>query len=113
MACRSTASPKYASSTRTSIGEGGPTMMRRFLAVAAAVAVLGLSACSDKSQTAAPAQATKGPTPSAGPTTSAEPSVSPELAAKLADARAATAKYVNDLAQAQTDGYQIITRMLP
>jgi hypothetical protein len=35
------------------------------------------------------------------------------IATQLAEARAATAKYVNDLARAKADGYQIITRMIP
>ena len=35
------------------------------------------------------------------------------LVAKLALARLATAKYVNDLGRAKADGYSIITRMIP
>jgi hypothetical protein len=37
----------------------------------------------------------------------------PELAGKFADARAATAKYVDDLDAAKADGYMIITQMMP
>jgi hypothetical protein len=36
-----------------------------------------------------------------------------KLAATLADARVATAKYVTSLPAAQADGYQIITKMIP
>ncbi len=39
--------------------------------------------------------------------------VSQPLAATLAQARLATAKYVTSLAAAKADGYQIITRMIP
>jgi hypothetical protein len=38
---------------------------------------------------------------------------SSKLAATLADARLATAKYVTSLSAAQADGYQIITKMIP
>jgi hypothetical protein len=39
--------------------------------------------------------------------------VSPVLVRQLASSRAATAKYVNDLALAKRDGYSIITKMIP
>jgi len=41
------------------------------------------------------------------------PEHSPALADQLASARLATAKYATNLGQAKTDGYQIITRMIP
>jgi hypothetical protein len=44
---------------------------------------------------------------------SSSPATSPNLAAKLALARLATAKYVTNLDQAKADGYQIITQMIP
>jgi hypothetical protein len=54
------------------------------------------------------------PEPSAEPEHGTSPvAVSPELAAKLALARAATARYVNDLGAAQAAGYRIITKMMP
>jgi hypothetical protein len=39
--------------------------------------------------------------------------VAPEVLAKVADARLATAKYAMDLERAKTDGYMIITQMIP
>jgi len=39
--------------------------------------------------------------------------ISPDVAAKLAQARLATAKYATDLARAKADGYTIITPMIP
>ena len=41
------------------------------------------------------------------------PPISPDVAAKLAQARLATAKYATDLARAKADGYTIITPMIP
>jgi hypothetical protein len=76
------------------------------IAIAALVA-LSLSACADEEP--APAATTGHSMP---PATSAAP-VTPELARQLADARTATAKYVTDLAAAEKDGYQIITKMMP
>jgi hypothetical protein len=78
-------------------------MMRRW--AAAAAVTLTLAACAD-----------------ADPKGSVEPQhgtnldtveVSPQLAAKLAQARAATAKYVDDLGAAEAAGYRIITKMMP
>jgi hypothetical protein len=45
--------------------------------------------------------------------TAASSSTPSTLVAQLADARLATAKYVNNLQLAKADGYQIITRMIP
>lgn len=44
---------------------------------------------------------------------SSAPGASSALASKLALARLATAKYATNLDRAKTDGYQIITRMIP
>jgi hypothetical protein len=44
---------------------------------------------------------------------SAAPSTNKALVADIAQARVATAKYVNNLARAKADGYQIITQMIP
>ena len=44
---------------------------------------------------------------------SAAPSTNATLVKDIALARVATAKYVNSLARARADGYQIITRMIP
>lgn len=80
--------------------------MRRTAAVALALLLsTGPAGCggSDPASTAAPERHDS-------PTTTA---VSPDLARKLAEARAATAKYVADLGAAEKDGYQIITPMMP
>jgi hypothetical protein len=72
---------------------------------AAAAVALTLAAC-------APDE----PKPSGDPEHGASPdavAVSPELAGKLALARAATARYVDDLDAAQAAGYRIITKMMP
>ena len=44
---------------------------------------------------------------------SSSPASSAKLATQLALARAATAKYANDLTRAKADGYGIITQMIP
>jgi hypothetical protein len=44
---------------------------------------------------------------------SAAPAMSSALVTDIAQARVATAKYVNNLARAKADGYQIITQMIP
>src|SRR5436190_12255985 len=44
---------------------------------------------------------------------SSSPATTSNLAAQLALARVATAKYANDLGRAKADGYQIITPMIP
>jgi hypothetical protein len=44
---------------------------------------------------------------------SSSPASSSNFAAQLANARAATAKYANDLGRAKADGYMIITPMIP
>jgi hypothetical protein len=41
------------------------------------------------------------------------PAVAPEVLGKIADARLATAKYAMDVERAKTDGYMIITQMIP
>jgi hypothetical protein len=41
------------------------------------------------------------------------PALSPDVVAKVAQARVASAKYVTNLGQAKADGYQIITPMIP
>jgi hypothetical protein len=43
----------------------------------------------------------------------AAPAVAPEVLGKIADARLATAKYAMDVERAKTDGYMIITQMIP
>jgi hypothetical protein len=78
-------------------------MIRRW--AAAVVVALTLAACAQED-----------PEPSAepqhGPNVDAV-EVSPELVARLAQARAATARYVNDLGAAEAAGYRIITKMMP
>ena len=44
---------------------------------------------------------------------SSSPASSSKLAAQVALARAATAKYANDLTRAKADGYGILTKMIP
>jgi hypothetical protein len=51
--------------------------------------------------------------PATSPTRTASSEVSSVLVAQLAQARLATAKYVNNLGLAKADGYRIITRMIP
>jgi hypothetical protein len=67
---------------------------------AAVVVTLTLAAC-----------AAEDPAPSDGPHPAVE--VSTDLAAGLARARAATARYVDDLGAAEAAGYRIITPMMP
>jgi hypothetical protein len=92
-------------------------MRRTALAAGLALVVLAAGACSEKKpQPAAdPGHASTPPGHSTGPPGSASASapVSPQLARQLADARAATTRYVTDLAAAQKDGYQLITKMMP
>jgi hypothetical protein len=73
--------------------------MRRTILVIIAVAAL--------TATGWAARATNQPTPPPPATTSGA------LAAQLAKARVATARYATNLAAAKADGYQIITRMIP
>ena len=47
------------------------------------------------------------------PAASAQATVAPDVMAKIAKARFATAKYANDLERAKADGYVIITPMIP
>jgi hypothetical protein len=51
--------------------------------------------------------------PSGGPDHDTTVAVSPELASSLAKARAATARYVDDLGAADAAGYRVITPMMP
>ena len=71
--------------------------------VAATVALVALGACGTKQP--APAAPPAHSTPSAA--------VSETLARQLGGAHAATARYATDLAAAESDGYMIITGMLP
>jgi hypothetical protein len=48
-----------------------------------------------------------------GPAAGAEAALPPDVIAKMAKARAATAKYAMDLERAKADGYAIITPMIP
>jgi hypothetical protein len=83
--------------------------MRRVIAATVATVLLA-AGCAESE----PASRAAGPAgPHAAPTTAGQPSVSPELAARLAAARVATAPYVTDLAAAERAGYTIITRMMP
>jgi hypothetical protein len=78
------------------------------IAAAVVFAVLSLTGCADDTPTPT-ASATNGH--SMAPTSAAP--VDPAFARQLADARAATAKYVADLSAAEKDGYGIITKMMP
>jgi len=82
---------------------------RKAALAALAFVLLGAVGCSKKEETPAAAPPT---TPGHEMSPSAA-TVSPALAAKLNDARTATAKYATDLAAAQRDGYIIITKMMP
>jgi hypothetical protein len=81
--------------------------MRRLIVAALATALLLAGCADDEPPAAQPAD------PHTAPTTAGKPSVSPDLAAKLASARVATAPYVTDLAAAEKAGYMIITKMMP
>lgn len=78
-------------------------MIRRW--VAAVAVTVALAACTHDD-----AEPTRAPDHDSTVDTVA---VSPALAASLAKARAATARYVNDLGAADAAGYRIITRMMP
>jgi hypothetical protein len=78
-------------------------MIRRWAAAAAVTLTLAACAHTDPNASAEPRRGTD--------LDAVE--VSPQLAAKLAQARAATAKYVNDLSAAEAAGYHVITRMMP
>jgi hypothetical protein len=83
-------------------------MFRKGLAVVALLAI-GLAGCSK------PATPAAGPSPDASPefTAPATAAVGADLGRTLSTAHAATAKYANDLAAAEKDGYMIITGMMP
>jgi hypothetical protein len=87
--------------------------MRRTILIAALASVAALAA----SGCAAPSAATEAPAPApavhqhAASPPSAERD--PGLAAQLAKARLATARYATSLRAAKADGYGIITRMIP
>ena len=74
-------------------------------AIAVGLILLSLAGC-DGSDPGAPAQ------PHGGAATGS-PQPSGDLANQLAAARSATARYVDDVAAAERDGYQIITKMMP
>jgi hypothetical protein len=78
------------------------------LAMAGALAVSGCAARSAASQPAAPVAAHQH-----AATTPATGGDGGHLAAQLAKARLATARYATNLHAAKADGYQIITRMIP
>jgi hypothetical protein len=82
--------------------------MRRVILVSFAVAALaatGWAARAATTEPARPASAVKRPAATA--------TDSATVAAQLAKARIATAKYATNLHAAKADGYQIITRMIP
>jgi hypothetical protein len=78
-------------------------MIRRWAAAAAVTVTLAACAHTDPEASAEPQHGADLGTVE----------VSPQLATKLAQARAATARYVNDLSAAEAAGYRIITRMMP
>jgi len=79
------------------------------LAVAGVLAASGCAARSAASEPTRPAAAARQHLGQTGPS----PSDRLGLAAQLAAARLATARYATNLAAAKADGYQIITRMIP
>jgi hypothetical protein len=87
--------------------------MRRTILITLAVAgVLAASGCAARSaagEPTRPAAAARQHLGQTGPS----PSDRLGLAAQLAAARLATARYATNLAAAKADGYQIITRMIP
>jgi len=78
--------------------------MPRFLAALAVV--LLVAGCADSEPR------TLAPGPHSGPPEASRQPVSPELTGKLAAARAASARFVTDLAAAEKAGYVIITKMM-
>jgi hypothetical protein len=86
--------------------------MRRILSIGLGVVLLAVSGCAARSAASEPthpAPATQQHLAPTGPSTSDRLG----LAAQLASARLATAKYATNLAAAKADGYQIITPMIP
>jgi hypothetical protein len=81
--------------------------VRRTILVSFAVAALAATGWAARAATTEPAR----PAPAARPATTATGGAT--LAAQLAKARIATAKYATNLHAAKADGYQIITRMIP
>jgi hypothetical protein len=81
-------------------------LRHRLGVVVAAVLVAATGACGSDN----PTPGGQSPPTSHGPSTV---KVSETLARQLGDAHAATAKYANNLAAAQRDGYMIITGMMP
>ena len=79
------------------------------LAVAGVLAASGCAARSAASEPTRPAAAARQHLGQTGPS----PSDRLGLAAQLAAARLATARYATNLAAAKANGYQIITRMIP
>ncbi|GIF67631.1 hypothetical protein Ais01nite_56660 [Asanoa ishikariensis] len=88
-------------------------MKARLLAAAVTLLLVGgaTAACGEKDAQEQPASMPAHATKTQSQTQSQQ--TTPELAAALAKARAATAKYVSDLPFAQQAGYQIITPMMP
>jgi hypothetical protein len=86
----------------------GRRMRSMSLAVAVAATLVAVGCSSSSTPSAAPATAMHHDTtpPAGGAVDGAD-------AVQLARARSATARYVTDLAAAQTDGYRIITPMMP
>ena len=78
------------------------------LTIAGALAASGCAARSAASQPTAPAAAHQHP--ASAPATGGDGG---RLAAQLARARLATARYATNLGAAKADGYQILTRMIP
>jgi hypothetical protein len=77
--------------------------MRRIILVTLALATLATTAWAAHAATSPTHPAPAAATATAGP----------DLAAQLARARLATARYATNLRAAKADGYQIITRMIP
>jgi hypothetical protein len=80
-------------------------------AAAAALLLAGPTACAKDEPSAMAQHPSQSPAPR-GDTTK-DTTTTPELAQALATARGATARYVADLPAAMSDGYQVITPMMP
>jgi hypothetical protein len=85
--------------------------MRRTLITLAIAGILAASGCAARSAASQPpAPAAAHQHPASAPAAAGDGG---RLAAQLARARLATAKYATSLGRAKADGYQIITRMIP
>jgi hypothetical protein len=91
---------------------GRPHSRRAGLATLALLVVLAAAGCAAGGAAAEPAGQVPAAHQHPGGTTPASAG-SGDLAAQLARARLATAKYATNLARARADGYEIITRMIP